>query len=131
VNIFVLIAHQAANQLKSKRWLDYYSLAKEVLIRVTRTCRISVISRPISLKITINFIYYLGLHYTHIYIYWDPHLDSHSTILELFVENHRFRPYILCLSLRAPYVLPVSILFNFITYIIACMYGYSLSGHRA
>jgi len=105
--------------------------AKEVLIRVTRTCHISVISRPISPKITIKFIYYLELHYTHIYIYWDPQLDSHSRILELFVENHRFRPYILCLSLRAPYVLPVSILFKFITYIIARMYGYSLSGHRA
>ena len=106
-------------------------LLRELGWRVTRTCRISVISRPIGLKITIKFIYYLGLHYTHLYIYWDPHRDSHSRILELFVENHRFRPYILCLSLRAPYVLPVSILFKFITYIIACMYGYSLSGHRA
>ena len=40
-----------------------------MLIRVTRTCCISVISRPISLKITIKFRYYLGLHYEHLYIY--------------------------------------------------------------
>ena len=104
--------------------------AQELLIRVTRTCRISVISRPNSLKITIKFRYYLGLHYAYLFIYQNPHLDSHSRIQELFVENHYFRPYILCLSLRAPYGLPFRILFKFVTHIIIRMYGHSLSGQN-
>ena len=104
--------------------------AQELLIRVTRTCRISVISCPISLKITMKFRYYLGLHYAHLFIYQNPHLDSYTRIQEIFVENHYFRPYILCLSLRAPYMLPFRILFKFITHIIIRMYGYSLSGRN-
>jgi len=108
--------------------VQFFKQVRELGWRVTRTCRISVISRPISLKITIKFRYYLGLHYAHFFIYQNPHLDSHSRTQELFVENHYFRPYILCLSLRAPYMFPFRILFKFITHIIIRMYGYSLLG---
>ena len=126
--IFWLTLHNLTNSSRH-RWSAAFQTGA-LGWRVTRTCCISVISRPISLKITIKFRYYLGLHYEHLYIYWNPHLDSHSRIQELFVGNHYFRPYILCLSLRAPYVLPFRILSKFITHIIIRMYGHSLSGQN-